>query len=72
MRALGHLEAVVLGEGGVLLVAARLGKGPRELLVEHVGDALEEEQREDVGLEVGRVHRAAEDVGGLPEVGFEA
>jgi hypothetical protein len=37
----------------------------------NVGDALEEEERKNVGFEVSGVHRAAKDVGGLPEVGFK-
>jgi len=40
-------------------------------LVPDIADPLEEQQREDVGLEVSRIHRAAQNVGGLPEVGFE-
>jgi len=59
-----------LREAGVFLVAARLvQRGPILLLV-HVGDALEEEQREDISLEVGGIHRVTLDVGGLPEVEF--
>jgi uncharacterized membrane protein len=38
------------------------------LLVPDITDALEEQQRKDVGLEVSRIHRAAQDVGGFPEV----
>ena len=71
MAALRNLEAVVLRELGVLLVAAGFRQRRRVFLVVDIGDALEEEQREDVGLEVGGVHRAAQDVGGFPEVGFE-
>ena len=68
---LRHLEAVVLRKAGVLLVAAGLGQRGLILLVVDIGDALEEQQREDVGLEVGRIHRPAQDVGGFPEVRFE-
>ena len=71
VAALGNLEAVVLREERVLLVAAGLRQRRGVLLVVHVGDALEEQQREDVGLEVGGIDRAAQDVGGLPEMGFE-
>ena len=40
-------------------------------LIPDIADALEEQQRKDVGLEVGRVHRATQDVGGFPEVTFK-
>lgn len=36
-----------------------------------IADAFEEEQREDIGLEVSRVHRATQDVGGLPEMALQ-
>ena len=42
-----------------------------DALLEHVVEALEEQQAEDVVLEVRRVDGAAQDVGGLPEPGFE-
>ena len=67
VAALGHLEAVLVGE-----VLAILGEHRGVLLVPHVADALEEEQRQDVRLPVGAVDRAAaQDVGGLPEVRLE-
>jgi hypothetical protein len=62
------LEAVRLGKPGQLLGIAGLIDDLLVFLVPDVADALEEQQREDVGLEVGRIHRAAQDVGGLPEV----
>lgn len=62
----GNLEAVVFGE-----VHAVGGNGRRPLLIIHVRNALEKEQGEDVRLEVGSVHRAAQDVRRFPEVGFE-
>jgi hypothetical protein len=37
----------------------------------HIRDALKEEERENVGLEIGSVHGAAEDVGRLPEMGLQ-
>jgi hypothetical protein len=40
-------------------------------LVEDVGAAFQEEHAEDVFLELGGVHLAAEDVGGGEEVAFE-
>jgi hypothetical protein len=67
VAALGHLEAVLVGE-----VLAVLGEHRGVLLVPDVADAFEEEQRQDVGLPVGAIDRAAaQDVRGLPEVGLE-
>lgn len=43
----------------------------RVLLVVDVGDPLEEEQRENVRLEVGRIHRPAQNVGGFPQMCFK-
>ena len=40
-------------------------------LIEHVGTALEKEHSKDVFLEFGRVHLAAQDVGGFKQVAFE-
>ena len=71
VAAFWHLEAVVLGEAGVFLVAPGFLQRRLVLLVMHVGEALEEQEREDVGLEVRRIHRPAQDVGGFPEVRFE-
>ena len=68
---LRNLEAVVLRELGIFLVTAGFRQRRRIFLVIHIRDALEEEQREDVGLEIGRIHRAAQDIRGLPEVGFK-
>ena len=64
------LEAVRLRKPGQLFVAGFIDD-LLVLLVPDVADALEEQQREDVGLEVSRIHRAAQDIGGLPEVTFE-
>ena len=64
------LETMRLGEQGQLGIAGfidNLGV----FLVPDVTNPLEEQQREDVGLEVSRIHRAAQDVGGFPEVGFK-
>ena len=41
------------------------------LAVEFVGQALQEEHAEDEFLELGGVHLAAQDVGGLEEEAFE-
>jgi hypothetical protein len=62
------LEPVVLWEPGVLLIASGFCKGCLILLIVHIGDSLEEEKREDIGLEVGRVDRSTQDVCGFPEV----
>ncbi len=67
VTALGDLEAVVLGQRGEGLVAAVVGQGSRVLAVPGVADPLEEEQREDVGLEVSRIDRTAQGVRGRPE-----
>ena len=76
--ALGHPEdalALVL----VLVVEERLEPGLGHAVGEHfgadllaalgerVGDVLEEDQAEDEVLVLGRVHRAAQLVGGLPQ-----
>ena len=71
VAALRNLKAVVLRELGVFLIAAGFRQRRRVFLVMHIRDAFEEQQREDVGLEVGGIHRPAQDVGRLPEVGFE-
>ena len=62
---------MILGEEGVLNVAFRLFQALSVLLVEHVANALEEEHREDVRLEVRGIDWTTKDVGGLPEVGFQ-
>ena len=56
---------------GIFVVAAGLLECRGSLFVVDVADPLKEHQREDVGLEVGCVDRAAEDVGGIPEHRFE-
>ena len=61
-------EAVILGEGRELVVAAGLLQRLGELLQVDVTDPLEEHQRKDVRLEVGLVDAAAENVGGLGKV----
>jgi hypothetical protein len=37
----------------------------------HIREPLEEQEREDVGLEVRRIHRSLQKPRGFPEVGFE-
>ena len=64
-------EAVDFGERGRIDVAEGLGRFGR-LLVPHVADPLEEEQRQDVALPVGAIDGgAAQGVGGVPEGGFQ-
>lgn len=67
----GDLESVVFRKQGGLIVAPEGLERGLVLFVMHVGDALEEEKRENVGLEAGCIDRTAEDVGGFPKVGFE-
>ena len=64
------LKSVRFGEAGKLLVAS-LVNDLLVFLVPDIADALEEQQREDVRFKVSRIHRAAQDVGGFPEVAFE-
>ena len=70
VRAVGDREAVVGRGAGVRLVAG-LVEGGLILLVPHVGEALEEEQREDVLLVVAGVDQAPQELGRAPEVGLE-
>ena len=42
-----------------------------DFVFEHVGHAFEEDERQDVALELGRVHRRADDTSGFPKTGFE-
>ena len=71
MATIGNLETVGFGEQGQFGIA-RVGNDLFVFFVPDIADALEEQQREDVGLEVSRVHRATKDVGRLPEVGFKS
>ena len=64
------LKAMRLGEEGQFGIAGLIDD-LGVFLVPDIADPLEEQEREDVGLEVSRIHRAAQDVGGLPEVAFE-
>ncbi len=59
---------MILGEERILVVAAGLLKRRGKLLVVDIGDALKEEQRKDIGLEVGCIDRPAQDVCRLPQV----
>ncbi len=53
-------------------VLAVLGEHRRVLFIPLVADPLEDQQRQDVGLPIAAIDRAAaEDVGGFPEMGFQ-
>ena len=58
----------VVGRRPRVAVVAGLVEGGAALLVPDVGEALEEEQREDVLLVVAGVDQPAQEVGGAPEV----
>jgi hypothetical protein len=66
-----QLEAVVVGLNRGRELAVEVLEGSAVLLVPGVGDPLEEQQGEDVGLEVCRIDRAAKRVGGVPQTPFE-
>lgn len=70
MAILGNLKAVRFRNACQLFIVA-VGYGLLVLTIPHITDALEKEQREDVGLEVGSVNQSPEDVGRLPEMTFE-
>jgi hypothetical protein len=71
MAALRNLESVVLGELCEFHVTVGLFQCNGILFVINIGEPFEEKQREDVGLEVGRVDRTAQDIGCLPEMSGE-
>ena len=70
MAVVRYLESMGFGEQGQFGVAG-VSDDLFIFLIPDITDALEEQQREDVGLEVGGIYRAAQDVGGRPQVGFE-
>ena len=55
VAAIRNLETVVFGELGKFYVATRLFHGHGIFLVIDIGDLLEEQQRENVGFEIGCV-----------------
>jgi hypothetical protein len=67
-RCCGAVLVGILGVGALRLLRLELGV----LLLEGVGDVLEEDQAEDDVLVLGRVHVVAQRVGGRPELGLEA
>jgi hypothetical protein len=60
--------SMVLRKQGVLPAATRLFECLRDLFVISVGDSFEEKQREDIRLEVSRIHGAAQNICGLPQM----
>ena len=62
---------MLLGLVGVLGVTVGLGQGGGSLFVVDVADPLQEQEREDVGLEVRCVYGPPQDVGGIPEPRFD-
>lgn len=71
MAARGKLEAVVFGKQRGFLIPTELHQGGRMFFILNIRDALEEQERENVGLEIGGIDRPAKDVRGLPKVRFE-
>ena len=67
----GRDDEPVVGRRLRVALVAGLVEGVAVLLVPDVGEALEEEQREDVLLVVAGVDQAAQEVGGAPEVRFQ-
>src|SRR5262245_2420167 len=67
MAALGEHEAVVVGLYLVVEAVSEVGYSSLVLLVPDVADPPEEQQREDIGLEVGRVYWTPKAVGGIPK-----
>ena len=70
MTVFGDLEAVGFGEPSQLFIAGVIDD-LLVFLVPDIADTFEKQQWEDVSLEVSRIHRAAQDVGRFPEVGFD-
>ena len=67
MTTVGYVEAVLLRQGGELLVATAQFEGFFGLLVVHIADALVVEERRDVVLEVVLTYRSTEDVTSLKD-----
>ena len=71
MTAVGQSEPVCLLEVSRVGIAKELDRF-RRLFIPTVTDPLEEQERQDVALPVRPIDgRAAQDVGGFPEGGFE-
>ena len=72
---LGEVEpdelVVLLDELGRRLLVAELVGELRDLVVEDVGEPLQEDERQDVVLELRGVERPANLAGGVPEPSFQ-
>ena len=66
-----HQLVVGPGELEGLLARADLGGDAVQLIVEHIAQALGEDQREDVVLVLGCVLGPADGAGGIPDPGLE-
>ncbi|OQB02246.1 MAG: hypothetical protein BWY25_00675 [Chloroflexi bacterium ADurb.Bin222] len=71
-RPAGFFGEIKAHQGVVLLYEPSLVAQLLQLVLEHIRQTLEEDERQDVILELGRIHRAADDTGGFPEPGFES
>jgi hypothetical protein len=71
MTALGDLKAIVLRKLSSFFVALVDFQSCLAFLVMNVGDAFEEKEWKDVGLEVCRINWPPENVGCLPEMGLK-
>ena len=71
MAIFGNLEAIVFGEECRFLVSVKLIECCLVLFVMDIGETLEEQERENIGLEVCRIDRSLEEPSGFPQVGFE-
>ncbi|MDB6132767.1 MAG: hypothetical protein JWM59_1010 [Verrucomicrobiales bacterium] len=71
MTVLGDLEPIILRKQRRLLIPIERCQSGLMLLIVDIGETFEEQQRKDVALEIRRIHRPAQDVGGLPQMGFE-
>ena len=65
MAVIRNLEAMRLGEQSQFGIAGFIDD-LGVFLVPNITNPLEEQQRKNVGLEVGCIYRAAQNVGGLP------
>ena len=63
MAIVRDLKPIILRKLGVFFVASSLGQRGLIFFVVNVRDAFEKQQRENVGLEIRGIHRAAQNVG---------
>ena len=71
VASVGNLKDVEVGLDLVVEIGTEFGCRPGVIEVPGVADPLEEQRREHVTLEVGRVDRATQGVRGVPEGGFQ-